>query len=146
MRVRQVTRGIFIKENVCMKNELARYMIVGALALMVDTTVFLAVVNWAHYDYRIALCCGFLIGVFVNFCLCDRYVFHRTDCSFARACARHYGASVTGLALSQLGMTLLMTTGLCTWLLGARIIVATFTFLCNFALIRFFVFRLHNKA
>ena len=122
-------------------NQLTRYMLVGGAATALDMVVFAGVTYGLDYDYRLALCAGFVVGVFLNFCLCDRYIFNRTDCSFMRACARHYGASVTGLALNQLGMTLLISWFNCSWLIGARLIVATFTFVCNFSLIRRFVFR-----
>lgn len=112
-------------------------MLVGASSTTIDTSIFVLAAKMI--DYKFALALGCMVGVFFNFWLCDVFIFNRTG-SFWKACARHYIACSFGLILNQLGMILLIS--ILQWhkLIVARLVVATFTFMCNFFLIKSFAF------
>ena len=122
-------------------SELLLYMLVGGIATLIDTSIFGMLVYYFFYDYRYAMIYAFIVGVFINFILCDAYIFDRGDNSFINACLRHYGANLTGLALNQLGMIILVTFFHFQHLILGRMIVAACTFIINFLLIKWFVFE-----
>lgn len=118
---------------------LFRYMCVGATATLVDAAIFALFVYYYNYTYSVALGGGFVVGVLVNFLLCDKYIFDRTG-SIWQAGAKHYAASFTGFCLNQVGMLILISGFEFKQLLIARIVVAGCTFIINFVLIQRFVF------
>jgi len=123
-----------------LNTQLILYMLVGAAATGVDTALFALLIYYYAFDYRLALMIAFSIGVLINFILCDMYIFDRGSRSFFFACMRHYGASLTGLFLNQIGMIILVSGFKMNYLILGRIIVATCTFFVNFLLIKKFVF------
>lgn len=126
--------------NKIFSKHLLKYMIVGGIATIVDITIFKQLVSMLHIDYRVALVGGFTGGVFINFILCNAFIFERTS-SFWHACFKHYCASFGGLVLNQLGMILLISGLQFPHLVLSRIIVATATFVINFWLIKTFTFN-----
>ena len=121
--------------------QLINYMMVGGFATIIDAAIFVLLVYTFNYDYRLALCGGFVVGVMINFALCNKFIFDRGKISLRRACVKHYVASLTGLALNQVGMIILISGFEFQKLLVARILVAGCTFIINFALIKRFVFN-----
>ena len=121
------------------KHPLLLYMAVGGIATLLDTMILVLLVRLTGCDYRIASLLGCVVGIFINFVLCDYFIFDRQT-SFAKACAKHYIASSFGLVLNQIGMIILISGLACKNLILARLIVATCTFLANYFLIKTFVF------
>lgn len=117
-----------------------RYMVVGASATVIDLAVFSLTIYQLQWDFRIAITGGFIAGVFINFILCDRFIFKRTT-TWWHACSKHYLASLGGLLLNQLGMIALLSIFGHTHLVGKRLAVSAFTFLVNFLLIKTVVFK-----
>lgn len=128
------TRSIF-------NYQLLQYMLIGGVSTGLDVTIFTCLIYYYLFTYVLALSCAFITGVFVNFILCDIFVFNRTNHSFIASCLRHYGANLTGFVLNQLGMIILISFLNISCVVIARIIVATCTFIINFTLIKYFVFE-----
>lgn len=123
--------------------DLVRYMCVGACSMTVDLMVFSLLIK-NHIWYQQALCISFVIGVFINFCLCSYFIFTLKG-SWWRACLKHYAAQITGLMSNQIGLAFLVSICGIEHIIIARIGVQAVTFLINFTLIKAFVFSASER-
>ncbi len=120
--------------------QLLSYMLVGAVATTIDTLLFGVFVTHYSLDYRLSLLCSFCVSVFVNFLLCDYFIFTRT-LPFWQSCARHYTVRSGGLVLNQCCMIILVTLFKKQHLVACRIVVSACTFIVNFLLVKLLSFK-----
>jgi putative flippase GtrA len=120
--------------------QIVKYILVGAIATAVDMGLFWLLIEYGSMHYSYALFIGFIVGAFINFYLCNLFIFNRGEQSFWHACLKQYGASATGLFLNQLGLFIAVSWFNCHRLLLARIIITACTFMINFLLVKYFVF------
>ena len=60
-------------------NNIIKYSIVGGIAFIVDFSIFYMAINFAEINYFISGFYSFIVGVFVNYLLARRFVFHNHD-------------------------------------------------------------------
>lgn len=120
--------------------ELLRYLAVSAVALAVDTAALLLAANFVHYLWAATL--GFLLGAVTSYLLSVRWVFrHRRLAAFPRTEFAAFAAvGVAGLGLNNLAIYAVVEyIGLS--LLTAKAVAAMLTFMFNFGLRKWGLFR-----
>lgn len=120
--------------------ELLRYLVVSGVALAVDTTCLLVAANFVHYLWAATF--GFLLGAVTSYLLSVRWAFrHRRLAAFPKTEFAAFAAvGVAGLGLNNLVIyAAVERTGLS--LLAAKAVAAGITFLFNFGLRKWGLFR-----
>ena len=129
--------------------QLFRYGIAGSMAAIADVGSFFFFTMYLSIYYPIAVVFSFSLGTFVNFLLCNSYIFDRGRLTFRRAVLRHYFSSLGGLLTNELVMLSLIDVLHFQGMLAAKIIATFLAFFVNFTLIRFYAFNsnlsLRNK-
>jgi len=121
-------------------DEGVRYFAASALALAIDSGVFIGLHRLAGLDYRIAAPIGFLFGLVLVYVLSIRWVFRQRRLKDTRAeFVLFAGLGLAGLALNQV----IITTGmeflaLADWM--SKIASAGFVFCFNFTSRKFLLF------
>ena len=121
--------------------QLVSYGLVGGTAALVDISCLLFL-NSLGIDYRLANFFSFTVGTFINFLLCNFFIFEKQSLSFVRACVRHYFSSIGGFLVNQTVLILLVelvfgTEGL---LLG-KLMATCCSFVFNFTMLRLYAFN-----
>lgn len=124
--------------------QLLSYGFVGGSAASIDITCLWLLVHYMDLDYRLANFFSFTVGTFINFLLCNFFIFEKRALSFARACARHYFSSVGGLIVNMTVLILLAELvlgdeGLALFL--SKLAATGCSFVFNFTMIRFYAFN-----
>lgn len=120
--------------------QLLRYMLVGGAATLVDLSLFSVLIYIYSIHYNLAICAGFFLGVFVNFMLCNAFVFSLGKISFKNALMRHYIASLAGFLINFTLFQFWQEAVISTRPILGRIVVAALTFVFNFFAFRRFSF------
>ena len=128
-----IYRGCFKRYSMdsILKKQLVKYILVSTTTFCLDLALFNFFIYWLSFDYRLALLISFTWSIFVNFLLCDRFVFHRT-LPMQSALMRHYIAYSSSFALQMSLLTVLVSLFNMTNLTLARICISSCTFLLNF--------------
>lgn len=86
-----------------------KYSIVGVMAFVVDFSVFYAAITFIEFNYLIAGMCGFMVGVFVNYILARKYVFHHSNrVKKTVELVGVYAISAVGLIIHQVAIYILV--------------------------------------
>ncbi|MDO8786512.1 MAG: GtrA family protein [Sulfuritalea sp.] len=120
--------------------ELLRYLAVSGAALAVDTACLLVVAQFVHYLWAATF--GFVLGAVTSYVLSVRWAFrHRRLAAFPKTEFAAFAAvGVAGLALNNLVIfAVVERVGLS--LLAAKAVAAGITFLFNFGLRKWGLFR-----
>ncbi len=124
--------------------QLLRYMLVGGAATLIDLSLFSILIYIYSMHYNIAIVAGFFVGVFVNFMLCNAFVFSRGKISFRNALARHYAASMAGFVINFTLFQFWQEAVVSDRPVLGRIVVAALTFVFNFFAFKRFSFLEHR--
>ena len=83
--------------------QLARYLLVGGAAFVVDFTTLVLLAEWGQIDHLTAAAAGFLVGLIVNYFLSVTWVFHQRSLSNRQAEFLIFSAvGLAGLVLTEL--------------------------------------------
>ena len=125
--------------------QLVSYGLVGGTAASVDFTCWWFFVNSLGIDYRLANFFSFTIGTFINFLLCNFFIFEKQSLSFFRACVRHYFSSIGGFLVNQTVLILLveLVFGASTGTEGllSKLMATGCSFVFNFTMLRLYAFN-----
>ena len=127
-----------------MLEQLLRYMLVGGAATIVDLSFFGMLIYFFSFNYIIAAILGACLGVYINFLLCDAFVFKRGNISFRDALTRHYIASSGGIIINLMLFRFWERSIISGQPILGRLFAAALTFVLNFFVFRRFSFL--NKA
>jgi putative flippase GtrA len=130
-----------IYESNGLSAQLFRYGIAGSIAAIVDVGSFFFFITYLSIYYPIAIVFSFSLGTFVNFLICNSYIFDRGNLPFGRAFLRHYFSGLGGLLTNELLMFSLIDIVHFPGMLAAKIIATICAFFVNFTLIRFYAFN-----
>ena len=115
--------------------EILRFLLAGGSCLLLELGVLYALTEAAglHYLYSAAL--AFTLSVIVNYLMCRYWVFQGARQQSAKAVAVFIGSSLSGLALNQLCMWMLVEmAGL--WYMAAKLLAAVVVTAWNYVLKR----------
>ncbi len=115
-------------------------MVAGACSTSIDLVCFKTCLCLFNTTITLALIVGFTIGVLCNFLICNTYIFARTT-PMLRAISAHYSANLGSFIMQNIGITLLQNTFMINYLVIARLMISSITFLFNFFLIKRFAFK-----
>ena len=74
---RRTLRSLLVGETGKLSHQLARYLVVGGLAFVVDFGSLYLLTEFVGLHYLISAAVAFLFGLVTNYCLCRLWVFHR---------------------------------------------------------------------
>jgi putative flippase GtrA len=135
----------FSTERVSSKNSLPvqifSYGVVGGIAAVVDVGSFYVFVTYMLIYYPVAIFFSFSLGTFVNFLLCNSFIFDRGVLPLRRTFFRHYLSSLGGLATNELVVFSLYGIVHFQNILAAKIIATFAAFFVNFTLLKFYAFN-----
>lgn len=114
-----------------LKKQLVKYMLVSTTTFCLDLVLFNFLMYALLFDYRLALLISFTWSIFINFLLCDKFVFHRT-LPIKWALMRHYIAHSSSFTLQMSLLTVFVSFFHMSNLTLLRIAIASCTFLLNF--------------
>ena len=131
----------YFEDLIGLKAYLFRYCIAGGIAAIIDIGSFYFFVTYLSIYYPLSIFISFSLGTFVNFLICNFFIFDRGHISFERTFLRHYLSSLGGLATNELVMFSLIDIIHFQGMLVAKIISTVSAFFVNFLLIKFYVFN-----
>jgi putative flippase GtrA len=112
--------------------EAAGYAVASACALLLDMTVLLGLVQFAHFGYELAAGISFMCGAVVAYRVSTAIAFRQHRLSDRRAeFASFVAIGVVGLAVNAAVMYAAVT-GFALPVMAAKCIAAGCTFTCNF--------------
>jgi putative flippase GtrA len=112
--------------------EAAGYAVASACALLLDISVLLCLVQFAHLGYELAACISFMCGAVVTYRVSTAIAFKQHRLLDRRAeFASFVAIGLVGLAVNAAVMYGAVT-GLGLPVIAAKCIAAGFTFTCNF--------------
>jgi len=98
--------------------QFVRYFVVAAAGLVVDFSTVIFTKEILDFHYLLAVCCGFILGLFVTYVLSNKFVFGAPRDSFKKAFLLFGVIGLVGLGILSLLMWVL------TGKLGINYIVA----------------------
>ncbi len=141
MKIKELLEILLYKKTDKVILQLFRYGIVGGLAACVDIGSFSFFFYALSIDYRVAVFLSFTLGTLTNFLISNVFVFDRKSLTVWRACARHYIASLGGLATNEVVMIALVEYFSFSNMFIAKIIATASAFFVNFTLMRMYAFN-----
>ena len=124
--------------------QLLSYGFVGGAAASLDISCLFFLSQGLGVDYRLANVFSFTLGTFVNFLMCNFFIFEKRAVSFGRACLRHYFSSIGGFIVNQTALILLVELAFGAGALGllvSKLLATGCSFVANFIMIRFYAFN-----
>lgn len=129
-----------IKKHQAIIAEILRYSVVGGIAFLVDTGTLFVLTSFAHVYYLVSAVFGFCLGLFVNYVLSIKWVFHERKLAnnrheFLIFCV----IGIVGLAFNELFLYI-FTDLLSFYFLTSKIVSTVLVYAWNYGARRFTLF------